>query len=254
MNGAVSDTAYAAKLFEGCDAVIVQACLEGTMGHLLVDRAPSVPAAAAVLGDFAYLAGNPCKALLGRILQADAPAPQILIPCSDATARLLEAHVGNGFERHTRYAMQLEPSALDLPHLCELASAPDGVTIRSIDQMLYRRCLELPWSLDLVSQFPTFARFDARALGFIALEDGAVVSGASTYARSADAIEIEVDTAPAARRRGLACACAAALILACHERGIRPNWDAHTAASRTLAESLGYRLARAYTAYIVQGA
>lgn len=246
-----TDIELATELFRGCNATIIRACLEGTMGHLRVDRTPVSPAAvAAVLGDFAYLAGSPCEDFLARLLHTENPAPRIFIPCSKVAERLLEAHAGRELAHHTRYAMAADVDAFDRRRLHELACPPGGVMILPINLELYDTCLEHDWSRDLVAQFPNFGQFDTLAMGFVAVADGTVVSGASTYARNADAIEIEVDTAPAARRHGLARACAAALILACLERDIDPHWDAHTQASRALAESLGYRFDHAYTAHI----
>ena len=46
--------------------------------------------------------------------------------------------------------------------------------------------------------------------------------------------------------------CAAALILECEKRGIYPSWDAHNVESKALAEKLGYRIDKEYTAYILQ--
>lgn len=51
---------------------------------------------------------------------------------------------------------------------------------------------------------------------------------------------MQVDTRADLRRRHLARCCAAKLALECAERGLYPDWDAHTAASAALAEGLGY--------------
>ena len=85
----------------------------------------------------------------------------------------------------------------------------------------------------------------------LALRDGVPVAGAGTYVACAGAIEIEADTREDHRRRGLARACCARLILACLDRGITPGWDAHTPASLSLAEQLGYRLESPYPAFAV---
>ena len=66
-------------------------------------------------------------------------------------------------------------------------------------------------------------------------------------------IEIEIDTKEECRRRGLALACGARLILECLDRGLYPSWDAANLDSVRLAEKLGYRFDRAYTAYETYG-
>lgn len=242
----------AAPLFAAPRPVIVQSCLEGTQGSVLIDREPDPRAAVAMLGDFAYLAGARSAGLLDSLVDAGASlgAPQILIPCNPDWTRLLEERTGHDLVRHTRFATHA-PETFDCDLLRRLAAPPEGITLRHLDAAAYALCHAEDWSRDLVSQFPSAERFDALALGVVALANGRVVSGASTYARSRSAIEIEVDTNPAWRRRGLARACSAALILSCIARSIRPSWDAHTETSLALARQLGYVPDRAYTAYLI---
>ena len=80
-----------------------------------------------------------------------------------------------------------------------------------------------------------------------ALYQGTPVAGASSYTVYRGGIEI--DTRVDFRRQGLATACGARLILNCLERGLYPSWDAHSRASLSLAEKLGYKLDRPYPAY-----
>ena len=247
--------AIAAPLFVTPRPVIVQSCIEGAQGRVLIDREPDPRTAAAVLGDFAYLAGARSAAFLEGLMAAGPfpVSPQILIPCNPGWTRLLEEQAGHGLVRHTRYAT-MAPAAFDCDRLRWLANPPEGTVLQPLDASTYALCRTETWSCDLVSQFPSAERFDTSALGVVALASGRVVSGASTYARSRSAIEIEVDTHPAWRRRGLARACSAALILSCAARGIRASWDAHTEASLTLARQLGYALDHAYTAYLIERA
>jgi RimJ/RimL family protein N-acetyltransferase len=62
---------------------------------------------------------------------------------------------------------------------------------------------------------------------------------------------IDIETTPAARRKGFARSAAMAFLAECSRRGLRPHWDcmAENAASRALAEGLGFRLAREYPLY-----
>ena len=79
------------------------------------------------------------------------------------------------------------------------------------------------------------------------------VSGASSYTRYIEGIEIEVDTVPEERRKGLALVACAALILRCLDEGLYPSWDAQNMDSVHLAEKLGYEFDHEYTAYEVAG-
>ena len=96
-------------------------------------------------------------------------------------------------------------------------------------------------SHDLCSQFADYADYERRGIGVAALYQGTPVAGASSYTVYRGGIEIEIDTRVDFRRQGLATACGARLILNCLERGLYPSWDAHSRASLSLAEKLGYK-------------
>ena len=249
----LGDAAVAAPLFSACDDVLAWSCLQGIMGAVVADDACAPASAAAVLGDFMILAGKPDAELLDLDRLPVEARPSILVPRAAGWADAIERHLGPRARRFERYATIKDPDAFDRRALERLAAdTPPGISLHPIDEDLYQACLAEDWSRDLVSQFPSFERFDDLAVGIVAVEDGRIVSGASTYVRYRAGIEIEVDTRPDRRRRGLARAAAAALILICLDRGLYPSWDAHTAASLALARQLGYRPSHAYAAYIVQ--
>lgn len=249
----LENAAVAAPLFSACDDALAWSCLQGIMGAVIADDEHLPASAAAVLGDFMILAGKPDAELLDLEHLPVCARPSILVPRAAGWADAIERRLGPRARRFERYATVKDPGAFDRRALERLAAdTPQGVSLRPIDETLYRACLAEGWSRDLVSQFPSHERFEELAVGIAAVEDDRVVSGASTYARYRAGIEIEVDTRPDRRRRGLARAAAAALILACLDRGLYPGWDAHTAASLALARQLGYRPSHAYAAYIVQ--
>lgn len=74
------------------------------------------------------------------------------------------------------------------------------------------------------------------------------MSGASSYSRYQEGIEIEIDTREDYRRKGFASVCGAKLILECLKRNLYPSWDAQNKASVSLAEKLGYHYSHIYTA------
>ena len=82
-------------------------------------------------------------------------------------------------------------------------------------------------------------------------KDTRFVSGASSYTRYREGIEIEVDTIESERRKNLALISCSALILRCLDEGLYPSWDAHNMGSVHLAEKLGYEFDHEYTAYEV---
>lgn len=241
--------AQAAPLFGDWPETILWSCLQGVMGAVYADDPAAPHSAAAILGDFCFLAGTPMPQLAEQALKGRASC--LLIPKDGRWNAALVRRFGDRAVPITRYATRKDPAAFDRPHLEKLASALEKpYTIRIIDRDLYDLCRESDWSRDLVSQFPDWPAFRDMGLGFLVLQDNCPVSGASSYSRYRTGIEIEIDTHPDFRRQGLALACGARLILECLDRGLYPSWDAHTPASLALAEKLGYRFSHSYPAFL----
>lgn len=238
----VADRRDVEKLTAGWDHTMVWTCLQGHMGQILTleDRPDS---ALLSVGDFCFLAGEPCRELLER---AEVP---LLVPQTEGWCRLIESVLGERAAPFTRYATRLRPE-VGRGELGRLAAAlPQGCRLAPIDEELYPRLMAARWSRDLCANFLDGADFARRGIGWAVLEAGEPVSGASSYTIYDGGIEIEIDTQPDARGRGLAAACGARLILDCLDRGLCPGWDAHDLRSLHLAEKLGYRLDRPYRAY-----
>lgn len=211
----------AALLFGDWPETILWSCLQGIMGAVYGDDPAAPRSAAAVLGDFCFLAGEPLPELLKLALQDR--ISRILIPRDSRwNAAILRQFEGRAVPI-TRFATRKDPGAFDRPHLQKLSSGLENpYTIRIIDENIYDLCKKESWSRDLVSQFSDWQTFRALGLGFAVLKDGRPVSGASSYSRYREGIEIEIDTHPDFRRRGLA-----------------------------LAERLGYTLCHPYPAFLV---
>lgn len=230
------------ELFAAWEAPMVRACLQGHMGCV---RTFGEDSALASIGDFCFLAGTPVPELVER---ADAP---ILVPGDAGWERLIRTTLGERAVPFTRWATR--PGDFDRSRLTEFIKAlSPGLTIRPIGREMYAALMEEEWSRDLCGNFVDGSDFVRRGIGFAVLWEGVPVAGAASYAVCDGAIEIEIDTCPDFRRLGLASACGARLILECLDRGIYPGWDAHNEQSLSLAEKLGYRPDRPYTAYWVE--
>lgn len=242
--------ALAAPLFGDWPETILWSCLQGVMGTVYGDEPVAPRSVAAILGDFCFLAGKPLPELAEEALRGRASS--ILIPADICWNEAILRHFGSRAVSITRYATRKDPAAFDRSYLKKLASGlQKWYTVRIIDEKRYELCKEEDWSRDLVSQFPDWPAFRDLGLGVVVLLDGQLVSGASSYSRYREGIEIEIDTRPDQRRQGLALACGARLILECLDRGLYPSWDAHTPASLALAERLGYRFAHSYPAFFI---
>lgn len=231
-------------LFAGWEVPMVRACLQGHMGRVQTFGEDS---ALASIGDFCFLAGEPVPELVEL---TDAP---ILVPCREGWAEQIKAVLGEGAAPFTRYATRPAVEGFDLNKLFYFTeSVPEAFSVVSIDKEIYFTLAEQEWSRDLCGNFTDVGDFARRGVGFAVLREGMPVAGAASYAVCDGAIEIEIDTRPDFRRQGLASACGAKLILECRKRGLYPGWDAHNSHSLALAEKLGYRLERPYTAYWVE--
>lgn len=242
----------AAPMFEGWQETLIWSCLQGVMGHLYGDDRDNPRSAMAMLGDFCFLAGRPCRELLAFRPQWCRQDFMILVPRDKGWAELIQEYYGQGAKRVTRYAMKKEPEAFEEGKLQEMARRlPPGYTLELMDERSYELCRGEDWSRDLVSQFADYSAYRERGLGVVAQKEGVPVAGASSYGAYQGGIEIEIDTRPDQRRRGLASACGARLILECRQRGLYPSWDAQNLWSVRLAEKLGYHFAYEYDAYEV---
>lgn len=252
----LEDTQKSALLFEKTTDTMVQICLEKSMGIIYADEVQKPKTAAACLGEFCFLAGKTDQPFLQE-LKTTCLDINILVPQNEEWAALIETVYGNQAKRIVRYAFLKEPHIWDLDDLEKTAaktavSLPEGFEVRKIDEEIYQYAKNHPWAEDWVSLFPSYEVFAQKGLGFAIVNGHIPVAGASSYCAGRKAVEIQIDTHPAFRRRGLAFLCAAALILECENKGIYPSWDAHNLESKALAEKLGYRMDKEYTAYILQ--
>ncbi len=240
----------AAPLFEGWQETMIWSCLQGVMGRIYADALEKPASAAALLGDFCFLAGKPNRELV--LYGPERREFLILVPGNGGWAELIETCHGAQAKKVVRYAFHKEADGFDREFLQAAADGlPEEYTLRMMDEALFQRCGEIKWCRDWVSQYENYEMYQRYGLGAVILKDGEPVSGASSYSGYRGGIEIEIDTREDYRRQGLAFVCGAKLILECRRRGWYPSWDAQNPWSAALARKLGYRPACEYTAYEV---
>lgn len=239
-------------IFGDWEETIIWSCLQGVMGEIYTDA--SGESAMAILGDFAFYGGNPCEELVRLGPERCGRRFLIMVPQNKAWADLIEKSCRDRAKKVSRYAMKKERDIFDVGRLEQAAGGlPESYTLKLLGEPEYGMCKRSGWAVDLVSQFADYATYKRLGLGVVAMRDGELAAGASSYSRYREGIEIEIDTKEEHRRRGLAYACGAKLILECQKRGLYPSWDAQNLWSVALAEKLGYHVSHAYTAYEVSG-
>lgn len=241
-----------APLFDGCGDTTILSYLQGYMGEGWANSGEKPVSAQIVTGDFCFFAGVPDEELAGNIPVGFASEKIIMTPQAPGWGELLERMYGARCKKVTRYALKKEPGVFGRENLGNiLAALPEGYELAPIGERLFDSVQTEQWSKDFCSNFSSYAEFEKRGLGFVAVCDGETVCGASTYNYFDGGIEIEIGTKTEHRRKGIAAACAARLILECLDRGLYPSWDAANSMSAALAQKLGYHLDREYDSYHV---
>ena len=136
----LENPAEAAELFGSFEDTMVLSCLSGIMGGVYAVAEWPLCSAAAVLGDFAFFAGQPSEELLR--FRPDGRPYVLLTPQNDAWAAEIRRVFGKAASPRTRYAFEHSAEGFVPKDLREMAERlPEGVTLSPIDEALYRRCL-----------------------------------------------------------------------------------------------------------------
>lgn len=248
------NTEKASPLFEKWDEALIWSCLQGLMGKIYVTDLNNPASAMAILGDFAFLAGRPSIELVSYKPNWCNQDFIIMVPKNEEWKNAIVSYYGIKAKTISRYAIKKEPNIFDYEKLTEaVSSLPKDYRLCMINEPLYNMCKSDKWSLSLVSQFRNYDEYRRLGLGVVILKNNRIVSGASSYGRYRNGIEIEIDTKEEYRRKGLAYICGAKLILECQKRNLYPSWDAQNKWSVALAEKLGYHYSHTYTAVEIQG-
>lgn len=242
----LQDTDKVKEIYAGWQETLIYSCLQNVMGQIFVTDLEKPKSALAFVGCFGFYGGEPDKELVtGR-----PEGLQIMVPQNETWGRLIEECCPLA-KPVVRYAIKKD-TKFDTKYLEGLVSRlPEGYELSKITSEIYDKCLLNAATADFVSSFENKEHFLQMGRGTVILKNGEVVSGASSYTRYLEGIEIEVDTIESERRNHLATAACAALILNCLEEGLYPSWDAQNLNSVHLAEKLGYEFDHEYRAYEV---
>lgn len=222
------------------------------MGKAYVDNLKNPTSAQIIVGDFMYFSGEVNERLLMNLKDVQHLNEVILISGNQKWNNTIEKIYRERAKRHIRYSTKKDVETFDKRKLKDMTSTlPKEYDFKMIDEKIYHEILQLDWARDLCIHYKNYLDFSKNGLGCVILKESKIVSGASSYSYYPQGIEIEIDTLQEERRKGLARICGAKLILECLDRGLYPNWDAHTKESLLLAEQLGYQFNKEYPVYIV---
>lgn len=242
----LEDTSKVKSLFEGWQETLIYSCLQKVMGKVYVTDTETPASAFAFVGCFGFFAGAPDI----ELVKNKPSGFVIMTPQNNEWAEMIEK-VYPDAKKVTRYAIK-KNTKFDTGTLKKnIQMLPDGYDLNPIDDKIYDLCLKDPVTSDFVSAFETKEKYLKEGRGMVILKDGRIVSGASSYTRYKEGIEIEVDTVKEERRKHLALVVCSALIVRCLEEGLYPSWDAQNMDSVHLAEKLGYEFDHEYIAYEV---
>lgn len=242
----LDDTSKAESLFEGWQETLIYSCIQRVMGKVYVVDLEKPASASASVGCFVFFAGTPDV----ELVKYKPAGFVIMVPQNTEWAELIEK-VYPDARKVRRYAIKKE-TCFDTDSLKKnLLLLPAGYDLKNIDEKIYDKCMKNPVTADFVSSFADKEKYLEDGRGVVILKDDEIVSGASSYSRYREGIEIEVDTVEPERRKNLALISCSALILRCLDEGLYPSWDAQNMGSVHLAEKLGYEFDHEYIAYEV---
>ncbi len=242
----LEDTSKVEELFAGWNETLIFSCLEKIMGKIYVTDLEQPKSAFAYVGCFGFYAGAPDR----ELVMNKPDGFEIMVPRNDEWARLMEECYPSA-KKVTRYAIKKDTVFDRMMLQNKMEELPAGYELKRIDADSYDQCLEHPATADFVSAFESKEKYLQMGRGMVITKNGKIVSGASSYTRYREGIEIEVDTIESERRKHLATIACAALIRNCLEEGLYPSWDAQNMHSVHLAETLGYEFDHEYIAYEV---
>ncbi|MEO4051906.1 GNAT family N-acetyltransferase [Solibacillus sp. CAU 1738] len=238
-------------MFEEIDNTIVLSYLQGHMGTAWVDDLENPTVAQITVGIFVFFAGNPNTKEAKELLY-NLPDFTLAIVESEEWKNLIETVHNGATEKFQRHRFKKNPEHLDRKHIQNLLSLlPEGYEIKRIDRNIAKSPSFHELSEDFISQFDSIDDFINRGVGYAILNEGQVVSAATSFSIYDDGIEVEVASHPSHRRKGLATVVASALILDCLDRGKYPSWDGANSEFVELAQKLGYIFKESYDTYFI---
>lgn len=236
-----------ASLFDGIEDSMVKACLQGYLGNAYVEKLDNPRAGLIVSGEYSFFGGDP------NTNEADYLIRNLFtVNKSESTVGIF-SETKPDWEKKLLSITQNNPTVLKRFGIVQrdydfddsilqgyIDSLEKGLILTKFNEDIYNQAMKEDWSKEFCEIFPSAQDYLARGIGFAVLDNGKLVSGASSQTVYDGGIEIQVATDENYKKRGLALVCSAALIQECVKRKIRPCWDAANLISKKMALKLGY--------------
>ena len=191
----LENTSKIKALFTGWEETMIFSCLQKIMGKIYVTDLENPKSAFAFVGCFGFYAGTPDIEIAKKKPEGFA----IMVPQNKEWAQLIEECYPSA-KRVTRYAIKKDTIFDKIKLQNEISKLPIGYEIHKLDADIYYQCLKNPVMVDFVSAFESKEKYLQIGRGMVILKDGQIMSGASSYTRYKEGIEIEVDTIETERR------------------------------------------------------
>lgn len=218
---------------------VIDCLLERRLGKIMADD-PSRPHVARLdLGCYSIFGGDPDHPAAEQFVRSVQPPRELLIPDDQSWRDLLSAV--HGLRLDDRPMRTFELHALDREHLLKLAAnIPAGFAVTPLDTDSASQLDETirPHAMQVFGEVGDFLQ---HGVGYGALDRNRLACAATSYAISAERVEVAIATRSEYRGRGLAKTVAAHMLLHCLKNGLRPEWSAANPVSKRLALALGYR-------------
>ena len=139
------------EIFESWNETLIWSCLQGIMGEIHTNSAED--AAMAILGDFAFYAGNPSEELISLKPKSCKQDFIIMVPQNDAWAKMIEKCYRDKAKRVTRYAIKKEQDIFDVSKLEQaILELPAGYELKMLEKLEYVLCQSNTWAKPMLRQ------------------------------------------------------------------------------------------------------
>lgn len=224
----------------------VSSILDSDFGEVIIDGEMKPGAVFLRLHNFYFVEGAAYGPEAERLAERIS-IPSTIVSSDNAWYEFLLKRFLPNAEIATRYRYHWDSSSPGRTAAFPVTS-PHGITISRIGRNEISELRGYDWSSDVFDCFQDDDDFLRRGFGFCLHCDKRIVSICTSFAVSKYGVEIETDTSPSYQGRGFSKMVSAMFVRHCLENGIIPCWDASNTPSRRVAESIGFKLDKEYTA------